>query len=322
MAVSTRLQRLVDRRARALFRHLPGALGGGVRDVHQARVASRRLRELLPVFAAGLAGGKVPSTRRMLRRVTRALGGVREIDVSLATLAGVHDPGVPRATTEAVRAYLHHVREERRNQMLARLERVDTAKLQGRLEQIAARVDAPERMPVWRSRLSSRLTTRAGALDAAIVHAGPVYAAEPLHAVRIAAKKLRYALELADESGAGSAKAMVKTLKASQDTLGHIHDLVVLASLVGAAGEGEPRVATADEIAALARSFDEECRRLHAHYVASMPSLATLCTNVASTLAPGVRSPAGRLPGRAPLKMTLTAMASRRRVGRVGPQHH
>jgi CHAD domain-containing protein len=318
MPVSSRLKRLVTRRIQALYRHLPGAVSGDVRDVHQARVASRRLRELLPVFASGLPGAKARSARRMLRRVTRALGGVREIDVSLVSLADVRDPAVSRATAEAVQASLRHEREARRHEMLARLGRIDTLKLKVRLERIAACVDGPEREPIWRSRLSRRLTTRASALEDAIAHAGPVYAAEPLHAVRIAVKKLRYTLELADESGAGPARAMVRTLKAAQDTLGHIHDLVVLTShtsAMGAAGN-EPRVGP-EEIAGLAHSFEEECRRLHAHYVASIPSLAALCADVASNLAPDVRPPAGRLRRRTPLKMTLTTTAPRRRVGRA-----
>ncbi len=40
-----------ERRARALKRHLPAAIGGDGIGVHQARVASRRLREAVPVLA-------------------------------------------------------------------------------------------------------------------------------------------------------------------------------------------------------------------------------------------------------------------------------
>ncbi len=58
---------------------------GGVRAVHQARVASRRLRELLPVLQ--LDPDVLRKLSRRLRKITGRLGTVRELDV----LAGVLD---------------------------------------------------------------------------------------------------------------------------------------------------------------------------------------------------------------------------------------
>ena len=53
----------------------------------------------------------------------------------------------------------------------------------------------PER--AWLSTLEARLARRAGRVRAAIEATGAVYVPERLHGVRIAAKKLRYAAELA-----------------------------------------------------------------------------------------------------------------------------
>jgi len=64
-----------------LRQHLPRAVHGHSRGVHRARVASRRLREALPVAAVV---EERSSLRRDVRRVTKALGRVREIDVALA----------------------------------------------------------------------------------------------------------------------------------------------------------------------------------------------------------------------------------------------
>ena len=64
-------------------RHLPSAIAGDDRGVHQARVASRRLREAVPVLAAGLKHSKAGKASRKIRRLTRALGTVRELDVTL-----------------------------------------------------------------------------------------------------------------------------------------------------------------------------------------------------------------------------------------------
>ena len=50
--------RLLAGRARALKQHLPQAVNGSDKGVHQARVASRRLREAVPVLTAGVKGSK------------------------------------------------------------------------------------------------------------------------------------------------------------------------------------------------------------------------------------------------------------------------
>src|SRR4051812_19138139 len=96
--------RLLRRLASALHRHLPAAVGGDQTGVHQARVTSRRLREALPVLSTGLKGSKAGKARRKIRRLTKALGTVRELDVTLSLLdelAAV--PELPRIAVEDVR---------------------------------------------------------------------------------------------------------------------------------------------------------------------------------------------------------------------------
>ena len=66
---------------------------GDVTAVHQARVASRRLRELLPILELDPRVSR--KLGRRLRKVTRALGPVRELDV-LLTLGRDWDAATPR----------------------------------------------------------------------------------------------------------------------------------------------------------------------------------------------------------------------------------
>ena len=83
------VQRALERRVRALERDLPAALGGDVEALHRSRVASRRLREILPVLGLERDAGRqapVRKLQRRLRRLTSALGGVRELDVALGIL--------------------------------------------------------------------------------------------------------------------------------------------------------------------------------------------------------------------------------------------
>src|SRR5918995_4252992 len=78
--------RLLPRRLRAFARALPDACGGDVNAVHKARVASRRLREALPVVLADVPPKKAKRLARGFRRITRALGPVREMDVTIGVL--------------------------------------------------------------------------------------------------------------------------------------------------------------------------------------------------------------------------------------------
>src|SRR5262245_59462368 len=87
---------LIRQRLAALSRTLPGARKGDVHAVHQARVATRRIREALPLIAQGRSG---KSLRKSVRKLTRVLGPVRELDVALLNLDQLRTSGeVPDRT--------------------------------------------------------------------------------------------------------------------------------------------------------------------------------------------------------------------------------
>lgn len=305
---------LLQRRARALSRHLPSAVAGDFNGVHQARVASRRLRETVPVLAADLKGSKAGKARRKIRRLTRALGTVRELDVTLKILDELaRRDGIPRNALEDVRGHVIEERDARREKMLERLEEVNATKLNRRLASVADALQqtASEK---WREVLASRLLKRAKRLSAAIGAAGHMYAPDRLHAVRIAAKKLRYALEIAAESRVPAAVPLVRTIKRSQDTLGRLHDLQVLQSHVAAvqAAPSSRKGTSREGYDTIAWTLEGECRHLHARYVAMVPALEELCAACRATVVAQLAHPPRR--ARRPLKMTL----SQRQAGAAG----
>ena len=81
------LARVLERRVRALDDDLLDARRGEVDAVHKARVATRRLREAVPLT---LARGRGKRLLRRLRKLTRALGPLRELDVALAGVDRSH----------------------------------------------------------------------------------------------------------------------------------------------------------------------------------------------------------------------------------------
>jgi CHAD domain-containing protein len=307
---------LLARRARALKRHLKGAVEGDVVGVHQARVASRRLREAVPVLAAGLKKTRAGKARRKIRQITQALGSIRELDVTIALVDELaHRETVPRLALEQVRARVVHEEDRRRLTMLKRLGRVKVAKLDRRLASLSAALAAAATHQ-WRETLAARLMKRAKLLHAAVDGAGQMYEAERLHAVRIAAKKLRYAMELAADTGIKSAQRPVLAIKRAQDTLGRLHDLQVLQRHV-AAVQAEPPPATLPEggLDVIARVLEEECRHLHARYVASVPALLSVIDATRTTIVPQLAQPG--VGARRRLKMDLPSGG--RRTARVQP---
>lgn len=304
---------LLQRQSRALKRHLPGAVKGDDRAVHQARVASRRLRESVPVLSAGLKGSKANKARRKIRRLTGALGIVRELDVALEVVDELGASGdVPRAAIDELRAHVLAERQKRRETMLERLDAVDADKLNRRLTSVFDAVRQAE-TEQWRQVLGKRLLKRAKRLASAVQDAGHLYAPERLHDVRIATKKLRYGLELAEGGGTKSAAPLVRTLKRVQEMLGRLQDLQVLREHVAViqAGANGHRVSRA-AFDTLAHRIEDECRRLHGRYVAASQALIDLVAEVRSGVVPALAHPSRK--SRA-LKMSLPRAAVRRRAG-------
>lgn len=267
---------LLLRRLRELERHLPGAAAGSEKGVHQARVASRRLREAVPVVVPASKGSR--KAARQVRGLTRALGTVREMDVTLGILDELaRRPGMPRDAIEDVRVRVVAKRDRRRQVMLDRLRRVNLAKLGRRLEEVAIVLPGSDR-EAWKQLLLSRIRQRARRLAAAIDGAGRIYAPELLHEVRIAGKKLRYALELALDARMGAMGPLVGMLRRAQDTLGRLHDLQIIRHHVAVVQACPParQGATDGGLDVLARTLEEECRYLHARYSAQLPALADL----------------------------------------------
>lgn len=275
---------IIRQRLAALARALPAARKGDPDAVHQARVATRRVREALPLVGEGRAARKVGRT---VRRLTAALGPVRELDVALQTLDDFDAAGeVPH---DAARCLAEAVSEERRplfTQLVKQIDRIEMPKLRAKAA-AAARKTArqsptrgrdPERIAAARARAARRAVR----LRASIEVAAGIYIPERLHVVRIAVKKLRYSLEVARELSGSRAVARIRTLKRAQDLLGRLHDLEVLIARTRAlqASAKAPDLRLSAHLDGLVRRLETECRQLHGRYMASRSGLLKICDRV------------------------------------------
>jgi CHAD domain-containing protein len=113
-------------------------------------------------------------------------------------------------------------------------------------------------------------------------NAAGIYLPDRLHEVRIAVKKLRYALEIAQDLSGSRATARIRTLKRVQDLLGRMHDLEMLIARTRAiqSRAGAPDLKLSADLDRLVRRLENECRRLHVRYMNERKALRAICDYV------------------------------------------
>jgi CHAD domain-containing protein len=230
---------VVRRQFAAMRAKEPGTrLGEDPEELHDMRVATRRLRAALSLFADVLPV-RAEVFRQELGWVGRTLGAVRDLDVQLAGMADMaattagwsetgrddgHDPLADlselltreweAARTEMLAA-LDSVRWERLTKGLAAMAQQGPAR-----RSVAARVPAVMGMP-------ELVVARHDAVAKAAKRAKRSGLVTDFHRLRIRCKRLRYSLEFASEVYAGRTAPYVRALTAVQDELGLMQDAEV-----------------------------------------------------------------------------------------------
>lgn len=226
------LTRLVEQRIAQIQRLFDFAeCRDPVEAVHQLRVASRRLRAFVDMFAPFVEPKLARRARRQLRKITRAVRDLRDSDVQTEDL----ERRLVAATTERERIAVNHLLDHARRtrQRLAgkaqkKLSRIDQGELASRLraalDQVALRVQSPAASYELIAELAYE-PILAQAREA-FPDWGSTPSAEALHRFRLALKRLRYASELIEPAlGEGFAE-VYEPVKRLQTTLGQHQDSV------------------------------------------------------------------------------------------------
>jgi CHAD domain-containing protein len=226
--------------------HEPGTrLGEDIEELHDMRVATRRMRAALPVFRAYLDTEQMAPFVKGLRRTGRALGAVRDLDVfwekTQAYLDGL--PPEQQSGLHPLRVVWEAERERARERMLAYLDSDRYARFAERFNEFLQTPGAGA-LPVLTEEgepLPHRLRhvvpvavyqrlAAVRAYDEWVT--GPDVPLERLHQLRIAAKGLRYTMEYFREVLGPEAKSAIDEVKKLQDHLGDLQDAVVASNLL------------------------------------------------------------------------------------------
>jgi CHAD domain-containing protein len=249
------VRHLLAAQLRELERHDPGVrLRDDPEDLHRFRVATRRTRAVIRATRP-LLGDTLAPLGEELKWLAGVLGPARDLDVlidGLRALAGTLGEDEPGA--EAIVAVLDEEREQLHDAVLEALADERYLRL---LDMFAAAVaslrdlDASEGLrPIAAAELRK--------LAKAARNLTPEPADDDLHALRIRAKRARYAAELAAARDRGKPLARyLAALKAVQDVIGEHQDAVVAEAQIR-------RVARARTAVAAGRLIERERERRRA----------------------------------------------------------
>lgn len=207
--------------------------------VHDMRVASRRLRSILSLLAVCLSRQTCDRWRKQLRRLTRALGEARDTDVQIAGVQRFLDQEASAQERPGVERLLLRLQQRRQalqRSVLEALDRFVASRLTEEMEQAltqlahasrASGVDTPGHY-VYRQ-TGTAIRARLKALQAYAPYVQQPECSEELHAMRIAAKRLRYTMQAFAPLYPDALEEPVRTARTVQTILGDIHDCDVWA---------------------------------------------------------------------------------------------
>jgi CHAD domain-containing protein len=221
LAVATTVERLVEEQAKV-------RLTADVSSVHQARVATRRLRSDLGTFGVLFEPGSIDDLRTELAWMGELLGRVRDADVMAIRLeAGMEGQEAPDPATAE---FIERITKERVRAQLQLLAALDTDRWATLLRNLASLATDPPLAPVADAPADAYLPLIAAQpwhrLRRAVARLDQDAADGQLHQVRIAAKRARYAAEAVGGVVGEPAWRYAEAVAALQTALGEYNDAI------------------------------------------------------------------------------------------------
>ncbi len=234
-------RRILRKQLNRMVAHERGARDGrDIEELHDMRVAVRRMRAALRVFRRYLDTTAYKPFRKALRRTGRTLGMVRDLDVFREKAQRYLDglPDERRSELDPLLAAWQTAHAGARKGMLDLLDTKSHAQFKKEFARFLATpgAGAPPAPPEGDAPLPHRVREAVpllvvGSYAAVRAYEGRVEGADPplprLHQLRIAAKGLRYTLEFFREILPTEVEALIDRIKEVQEHLGNLQDAVV-----------------------------------------------------------------------------------------------
>jgi CHAD domain-containing protein len=237
LVFTTRISELLEWRQAALDWSDP-------EGVHSMRVASRRLRSAMRDFLPYVPKRSFTSVVKRLKALADALGAVRDQDVAIPALEAIEKkaPSEHLAALKELIEKRKQLREQQRKKLKAVLAKTELKKLQSEfsaaVEEAAAAAERKNKRnspPTFTEASQSVIRDRLKEFEKRSNGLFTPLDAEALHELRIATKRLRYAIELLAPCFDRSMMTHAKRAARLQTSLGELHDCDSWILSIGAA---------------------------------------------------------------------------------------
>lgn len=227
----------ISRQLDILMMHLNGArTAEDIEDVHQVRVACRRMRAAMRLFADCFDEKRVTSWQKQIKKLLKSFGAARDLDVQIEFLTQRLKKLTPdqRKMRSGIRRMLLRWQQMRDSVQPRLIKAIDMLQKKHILTNIHLETEKTLFIlkplnPTMCSPAIERCASEQIDLHIRDLLAKRLSMDDPNdvpghHAARIAAKKLRYVMEICNEPLDDTLKQAIKTVKNIQTLLGDIHD--------------------------------------------------------------------------------------------------
>jgi triphosphatase len=226
--------------------HEPGArLGDDPQELHDLRVAGRRLDAILRQFRSSLPAS-ILRIRPTLKKVLRALGDARDLDVALSELEAFARK-LPGPDQDGVGPLKQHLVSERARARARMLGVLDSASVQKNFQKLTSLLAAPaaaaqQSSQDWALTMApAMIRRRYRKVRKGADLLSPESSMEAYHEVRGHVKKLRYVLEAVAVIYGKPADEMLRPLRRWQEKLGVQQDAAVASRRLKALAGAPPK---------------------------------------------------------------------------------
>jgi len=212
--------------------------------VHSMRVASRRLRGALRDFVPYLRKRGLTSVEKQLKDIADALGEVRDHDVAILALEKI-EMHAPPQFSEALKQFIaarKDLRQQARKELKLILKKTSLKELESDFIVGVDKATTAQQRKTERTQSSSFtflkmakaiILDRLKELEKLSDGLFKPFDVDALHEMRIAAKRLRYAVEMFQQCWRHSLGTYAKSTARMQSALGELHDCDVWIESLG-----------------------------------------------------------------------------------------
>jgi len=225
--------------AQMLLHEAGTRLGEDIEELHDMRVATRRMRAAFEVFGEAFDRKAVKTHLKGLRATGRALGRVRDLDVFMEKAKQYLEsvPQEQRSGLDPLLSLWDLERQEDREKMLVYLDSEDYSTFKRKFLKFVSTpgMGAKKIDPIIPNQVNLVTPILVYTRLAAVRSFGPLLKSatiEQLHALRIEFKKLRYTVEFFSEVLGKETKDLITDIKKLQDHLGDLNDADVACSIL------------------------------------------------------------------------------------------